>query len=319
MFIASQVNENCYGQSNGSAIVAASNGNPPYKYLWNNGATTIAISSLDTGTYSCIVTDLTGCTGSTEVTITQPPAIDTVVKTTGVCYGYVSGGSATISVTGGIPPYSLQWSTGSTDDSITNVGPGSYLCKITDAKGCIQYAVAQINPAPELKIDSMVAYSPSCDTCKDGGARVYVSGGIPQGDSNYYFYVWGNGSTNGPLLNNLDSGMYSVCVTSPQGCGSVCDSVNVVSGIRLFNGLPTYIKVFPVPSSGVINIVMPENGLNNISITNELGELVYSVKISDVLGNKPVSVDLSSLPNGIYIMQVATIHGTATGKVIIQR
>ena len=57
------------GLDNGGAYGFASNGIPPYTYLWNNGATTQTINGLAPGTYSVTVTDAIGgiANGSTTV------------------------------------------------------------------------------------------------------------------------------------------------------------------------------------------------------------------------------------------------------------
>lgn len=46
------------------------------------------------------------------------------------------GGSITLSVTGGTPPYSYSWSHGYTGASPTGLGPGSYTVTVRDAQGC---------------------------------------------------------------------------------------------------------------------------------------------------------------------------------------
>ena len=38
---------------------------------------------------------------------------------------------------GGIPPYQFNWSNGSTDSVLTNVGIGAYSLEVQDANGCI--------------------------------------------------------------------------------------------------------------------------------------------------------------------------------------
>jgi len=49
----------------------------------------------------------------------------------------VLNGTATItSIAGGVGPYSIVWSTGSTDTSITGLTAGTHTATVMDANGC---------------------------------------------------------------------------------------------------------------------------------------------------------------------------------------
>ncbi len=66
----------CFGLSDGSATALATAGNVPYMYSWNtvpaqNNATAINLAA---GSYTVTVTDNNGCSASTLVQITEPPA-----------------------------------------------------------------------------------------------------------------------------------------------------------------------------------------------------------------------------------------------------
>lgn len=61
------------GGSDGTCTATPAGGNPPYTYLWDNGATTSSISGLTAGTYTCTVTDSKACTVSKSKNVNQPP------------------------------------------------------------------------------------------------------------------------------------------------------------------------------------------------------------------------------------------------------
>ncbi|MFZ4401231.1 MAG: Ig-like domain-containing protein, partial [Bacteroidales bacterium] len=92
--LASLVNDVlCYGAASGSASVTASNGTPPYTYLWSNGSTSQTATGLLAGTNSVTVTDHNGCTASSSVNISQPAGaitvnagIDTTICSSAVSY-----------------------------------------------------------------------------------------------------------------------------------------------------------------------------------------------------------------------------------------
>src|SRR6185436_13782389 len=66
----SATSTNCLS-STGTASVVASGGTPGYTYLWSpSNLTTATISNRPAGTYTVLITDSHGCTGSASATIT---------------------------------------------------------------------------------------------------------------------------------------------------------------------------------------------------------------------------------------------------------
>ncbi|HSK13310.1 MAG TPA: M12 family metallo-peptidase, partial [Phnomibacter sp.] len=127
---------NCFGGSNGSATVSASNGTTPYAYLWSNGATTATISNLTAGTYQVTVTANGGCSSTGSVIITQPSAISAQAQAATTSGPGAGDGSVTLTVSGGTAPYTYTWSTGATTKDLLNVKAGTYTVEIRDARSC---------------------------------------------------------------------------------------------------------------------------------------------------------------------------------------
>lgn len=71
------------GSNDGSATAVATGGNPPYTYLWSNGATTQTATGLDYGSYTVLVSSFGSCTGFANIIwtppITQHPPVDPCV------------------------------------------------------------------------------------------------------------------------------------------------------------------------------------------------------------------------------------------------
>ncbi len=79
----------CTG-SNGNFTATVTGGTMPYAYSWSNGATTnpASLPYSTTQTYSVIVTDANGCTGTGSVTIISGPALNvTLSGKTSMCGG----------------------------------------------------------------------------------------------------------------------------------------------------------------------------------------------------------------------------------------
>ncbi len=126
----------CFGGSNG--IATATPDNPGLSYLWNDPAaqTTATATGLAAGNYTVTITTALGCSVTLPVQVAAPAALSLVNVTTAPesCAG-LGNGSATVTATGGTPPYSYAWSTGATSPTIT-AGAGTYTVQITDANGC---------------------------------------------------------------------------------------------------------------------------------------------------------------------------------------
>ncbi len=100
----SSTNVTCYGDTNGTATATATAGTAPYYYSWSTSPVqhTATATGLAAGTYTLNVTDSTGCTGVSYVTITQPgPTVITITSHTDptTC----GGTDGTITISGLVP------------------------------------------------------------------------------------------------------------------------------------------------------------------------------------------------------------------------
>jgi|GEM_PF-160973 len=80
--VVSQASVNCFGASTGSASVNPTGGTGPYTYTWNPGNLSgSSQTGLAAGTYTINVADISACSGTTVLTITQPTSSLTAVIT----------------------------------------------------------------------------------------------------------------------------------------------------------------------------------------------------------------------------------------------
>ena len=211
----------CVGESTGSATAIASGGTPPYSYLWNTGATTATIDNLPAGIYTVTVTDDAGCMDSESVTIIEAPEISVNVNGTEIVCGAENDGEATAIVSGGTPPYSYQWSTGSNTPTIFDLPEGNYSITVTDALGCTAVAEIDVDIIDDFELDIAIQHV-LCFGESTGSILAEGWGGTPP-----YDYQWSNGVTGTPLLENIPAGFYSVTVTDQNGC-VLSESFNIV-------------------------------------------------------------------------------------------
>ncbi len=127
--------------ADGSATVNVNGGTAPYTYLWSTGAAGKTINNLAVGSYTCIVTDATGCTGTGDVFIDNKTDMDVTISGGNVTTTYCSNASApsitlTASVTGGKPPYVCSWPS----YSMVANSSGNYTVTVTDSAQCLKHA-----------------------------------------------------------------------------------------------------------------------------------------------------------------------------------
>ena len=136
------------------------------------------------------------------------------------CYGG-SDGSATISVSGGTPPYSYSCSTISGNSPTLNgLSAGIYTVNVIDAMANANTLTVTILQPQLLNIVTTHTNTTCNGTC-DGAINLFVTGGIPP-----YMYNWSIGNVT-QNQTALCAGVYSVSVTDINGCVSnSTDTIN---------------------------------------------------------------------------------------------
>jgi len=136
------VNDAGCAVNSGKIFVTGLTGNPPYTYLWTNGAVTDTITGLTAGNYSVTVTDNTYCsvTKSAFVGEVLPVGLGAFFVTSPSCF--TSDGAVEVVITGGTAPYYYLASNGqsyisfSTSQLFTGLGGGLFSVTVTDAGLC---------------------------------------------------------------------------------------------------------------------------------------------------------------------------------------
>lgn len=127
-------------------------------------------------------------------------------------------GSATVSTTNGIGPYSYTWvPTNQTGSVATGLSPGNYSITVFDAGANVSSTSTVALTASLSYTGTVVHTNISCNGLTNGSATVTsVTGG-----SGNQTYTWTNGSTSSSnaLINNLSLGTWSITVTDAlTGC-----------------------------------------------------------------------------------------------------
>ncbi|MFK7937439.1 MAG: T9SS type A sorting domain-containing protein [Saprospiraceae bacterium] len=204
---------NCGDSATGSAQAVISGGSSPYTYYWNTGATSQSLNEIPPGVYAVTLTDATGCIAndsglitplagegfSLNLTLNQPNCQNN------------NDGSLTAEVSGGIAPFTYQWSNGASTATINNLAVGDYTVTVTAANGCQQIESLAIDAGSNLSVN-VTTINESCAGGSDGSITAIATNG-----QSPYQYQWSTGATT-PTITNLTAGSYRVTVTDARGC-----------------------------------------------------------------------------------------------------
>jgi gliding motility-associated-like protein len=224
------VDATCNAGSDGTAEVSSINGTAPYTYQWDANAanqTGATASNLGAGSYTCVITDASGCADQITLIVAEPTLVVAATSPdTIICIG----GTATLvgSATGGSGTYSYVWDDpNNTNTQSANVMPGGitvYTVIASDINDCPSAAVpVVVDLYPPLQLTALS----DADICP--GFEASISGIAQGGDGGPYTYSWDQGLAVGQLHNVSPAGTTVYTVTVTDGCTTpaVSDMVTI--------------------------------------------------------------------------------------------
>lgn len=276
---------NCNGICSGSAGVTPLTGTAPFSYLWQPGGfTNASISNVCADTFVVTTTDANGCSKSDSIIITEPTslAVSTSSVTNVLCNGN-NNGSASVTASGGTPPYAYAWSpAGGNSASASNLSAGNYSVTVTDANLCTQMVNIYITEPPALTV--FTSSSPAACGSSNGTATCTPSGGTPP-----YTYVWSPVGGNASTATNLAAGNYSVTVTDSNQCTQIANVAVNNSGA----------PILTLQSS--TNILCHGDSTGSASVNISGGTPPFTYSWTPYGGN---SATATNLPAGNYLLNV---------------
>lgn len=235
----------CPGANDGSitATAIAGNDGPPYIFEWTDSLTgaiiqtgTInglsdGISNLGPGFYTLTLTDTTGCSRDTTITLVEPPLITAAILDTTIC---IDGSAILTAVASGGNggPYTYDWTgIGQGAPSVTPVVTTCYDLVITDNLGCVSTINTMcVNVNDSLNVSIIAPVTSVCP-----GFTVDLDATGSNGNGGPYNYTWNEGATNIANTNMTTvspiNPITTYCVTLTDGCETPavteCIDVNV--------------------------------------------------------------------------------------------
>ena len=299
----------CQGGSDGAVTVSEQFGTAPYTYSWDTAPvqTTQTATGLPAGTYTVVVTDDNGCTATCDVILddSNAPVVVEVLATPDdiLCVGETI--TLSTNITSGTAPYTYLWSTTETTPTIDVTTSGTYSVVVTDTNGCTgadDIVITDADPLIAVCRHAILpgAYVDGCvlELCEEDGFRDVrfnprgTGWAAPAGTT----HLWSTGATTQSLtLNNVkvaDSGIYSVTVTSPQGCEDILDFT-----LTVFDQLDVTCVVTDTSCPEV------DDGTVTSTVTNGTAPFTY------LWSNLATTPNITGLPSGTYTLLVTDANG----------
>lgn len=207
----------CFGENDGYIKLNFEGGVGQPEILWENGEDRDELFNLGPGTYSVLIKDETDCEIRSEFNIVEPAQLlmEPIILDALDCDNPQSG-AIRLGISGGKPPYTIQWNNGQTAADLENIPSGQYTVQVTDISGCRINGVFEVKRPDPLKI---IAFRRTNVVCEPRliveEIQISVSGGVAPYEIN-----WSGGEVmqNGLLMRTPDPGLYSVEVIDGNGC-----------------------------------------------------------------------------------------------------
>ena len=199
--VASVMDVLCFGTPSGSITLAGSGGTLPYEFSADTAQTFFTgttLSNLAAGSYRIIMRDANGCTDETVAFLNEPTKLLGEIDVTELLCAGDSNASATAMPTGGVGPYSYDWSNETTQQTASNLPAGNYIVLITDDNNCQISVSTEVIGPPSFEFDSTFSTDVTCFGGNDGTAGVIVVGeqilipiaGQVEGNQNLLIISW---------------------------------------------------------------------------------------------------------------------------------
>ena len=210
-------NVNCFGESTGSIMLIFEGNDSNLSFDWScdEGNDSPIATGLSAGECILTITDNDqDCSFSLEFEITQPDAPLTLESSTVVDDDEgTDSGSISVSVSGGTPPYTYNWSPGDLPNApnLQDIGGGAYTLEVVDANGCTLTETILVGGALELGANVIHV---ACRGEASGSISLNVSGG--SGDYSYQWICDGGQSGTEFSISGVSAGTCRVLVTDNE-------------------------------------------------------------------------------------------------------
>ena len=317
----SVVNNPCLNTADGAIYITASGGELPFQFSWTGpdgfSTTEEDIIDLAKGRYYLHVGDAEGCTVDSDTNLVLSDGIEMVLEISSFgdynvqCFGSSDGFIKIREVTGFGDISNFYFYTTGPDGFTSpfrfmeNLAAGSYHINVTDSLGCTGEEDVILNQPPVVE----TADIEGSETFYEDTNYIYTLNDQSSGSS-YQWTCQGGEIWSGQGTATLEvewriygTGLLEVVETDERGC--VGDPVSFEATFLYVSNqdfeTPS-IRIYPVPTYGILYIRGIENIKGNIEIFTILGQTVMQ---HDLQG----SLNLEPLEQGVYYLRISDERG----------
>lgn len=263
----------CFGESNGLIQVTSNQGYGINSYYWNGSASPDSIkTNLIAGTYTVITEDVMGCRDTINtINVFEPTQL--LLTITSNDYSICENDPITLTsqFSGGIQPYTVNWSNGTSNTSVTTssltqsqnpLTSTSYWSVITDKNNCLEKSdTIDVNVNALPNINFIADRVEGCQPLKVNFTN--LSAAVPSITS--WLWNFGNGAIsfdNSASYTFITPGTFNISIKATSDSGCINTFVQ-----------PNYILVHPKPEANFyytpagsnIDVLNPEVMFHNTS------------------------------------------------------
>lgn len=281
---------------NGDSVIlqAPTTGNPT-GYLWSTGDTTNKIVIRNPGVYEVSVRTRStlGCysysSNPVVVKVVTPPS-KPIVPNISICENDTSLVSLSNSL-------SYLWSDGSTESTLAVDTSGSFWVIASDSVGC---------KSDTSRFNSSIIPQPGQPAITQPGSNLIRTDSIPNGTYTWFLDNAVVATTNSPSLAVNESGIFSVMVTTQEGCRS--DTSTPFQVTVLVSAAKEVAEAFSVSPNPFRDnfIVLAGRSVTSSSVGELLtadGKRVLTFQLAK--GSRATEIKTDGLPKGSYILKIS--------------
>lgn len=228
------------GEANGSVSLFLTGGVKPVQFSIDgiNFQPDSVFTGVKGGIYQAMIRDVNNCTLIKTVEVDTSAGVKASINVVAPvkCFND-SNAVLEAKVSGGVAPYSIEWSDSTEQEALKDVPAGFYRIIVTDADGCgARDSITLINPRPII-----VQITGKDSLCAGDSLKLFSNVGGEQGAVQYN---WENGLSAGASLAWVPdaSGLAELIVTDALGCTDTTEK---------------QVTVLPIPA-GAITVDKPE-------------------------------------------------------------
>ncbi len=323
------INSACAGLNTGSITILPPSVYTPIQYSINGGPpqTSNIFTGLAAGNYTISVTDAIGCTGSTNVTITQGGGVSAIFGTTPTSCSGTNNGSIVVMASGGTLPYQYSLNGGPLQSSnvFSGLAAGNYSIRVVDANGCNSTYPVSVAAGAPLNAN-VIKTNVSCNGAVDGTITVNISNGTPPYQYSLDNVTWQTSN----VFTGLAPATYTVYYRDNNACSN-SQSVSITQPAALSLTLTTQsprcfgyndASITAMPSGGTNPLQYSLDNVNwqGTNTFNNLSAGAYTVYCRDNNGcntSRNVTITQPTALTATVVASDATCNGGADGQITV--